>query len=81
MYRFHLDGKIACKLDKERTFQTLLYVYDILWDMEDSKVSAFEKTMDILELISNEGKLVLVLCHFAQVKLDHLEDLLYNLDL
>ena len=37
--------------------------------------------MDILELISNEGKLVLVYCHFAQDKLDHLENLLYNLDL
>ena len=37
--------------------------------------------MDILELISNEGKLVLVLCDFAQVKLDHLENQLYNLGL
>ena len=37
--------------------------------------------MDILELISNEGKLVLVSCHFAQENLDHLENLLYNLDL
>ena len=39
------------------------------------------KTMDILKLINNDRKLVLVFCHFAQVKLDHLEKLLYNLDL
>ena len=37
--------------------------------------------MDILELINNGGKLVEVLCHFGQVKLDHFDKLLYNLDL
>ena len=48
--------------------------------MEDMRCVHISKTMDILELISNEDKHILILCNFAQVTLDHLEKHVYNPD-
>ena len=79
MYRFHLDGKTACKFDNKRAFKTICLRYSLRHGRHVRCPQL--KKMDILKLISNEGKLVLVFCHFAQVKLDHLVNLLFNLDL
>ena len=45
--------------------------------MEDMWGVHIWKTMDILEQISNEGKLVQVLCHFAHIELSHIERQFY----